>query len=139
MNGTVVQVHVPLDELRSSRLRSSPILSPSLSASSKGGVDGGALSIQSAAMPTALAYNGIGRRADVRFVQRLLQEDVDGQVRAGHVHKHRELGLVLQLAERLRIFCHSTSGCPPPVKVECSRLNADRDDVCLCLRRWLLC
>ena len=29
--------------------------SPSLSASSKGGVDGGALSIQSAAMPTAVA------------------------------------------------------------------------------------
>ena len=35
-------------------------------------------------------------RADVRFVQRLLQEDVDREVRAGHMHQHRELGLVLQ-------------------------------------------
>ena len=34
--------------------------------------------------------------ADVRFVQRLLQEDVDGEVRAGHVHQHREVGLLLQ-------------------------------------------
>ena len=35
-------------------------------------------------------------RADVRFIQRLLQEDVDGEVRAGHVEQHREPGLVLQ-------------------------------------------
>ena len=42
-------------------------------------------------MPTESA-----RCADVRFVQRLLQEDVDREVRAGHVHQHRELGLVMQ-------------------------------------------
>ena len=42
-------------------------------------------------MPTESA-----RLADVRFVQRLLQEDVDREVRAGHRHQHRELGLVLQ-------------------------------------------
>ena len=42
-------------------------------------------------MPTESA-----RCADVRFVQRLLQEDVDGEVRAGHVHQHRDLGLLLQ-------------------------------------------
>ena len=44
-------------------------------------------------MPTEPA-----RRADVRFVQRLLQEDVDGEVRAGpgHVDQHRDLGRVLQ-------------------------------------------
>ena len=40
---------------RSSRLRSSPKFSPSLSASSNGGVVGGALSIQRAAIPTAVA------------------------------------------------------------------------------------
>ena len=34
--------------------------------------------------------------ADVWFVQRLLQEDVDGEVRAGHAHQHRDVGLVVQ-------------------------------------------
>jgi len=42
-------------------------------------------------MPTESA-----RCADVRFVQRLLQEDVDREVRAGHVHQHRDPGLLLQ-------------------------------------------
>ena len=42
-------------------------------------------------MPTESAC-----RADVWFIQRLLQEDVDGEVRAGHVHQHRDLGLLLQ-------------------------------------------
>ncbi len=42
-------------------------------------------------MPTESA-----RCADVRFIQCLLQEDVDGEVRAGHVHQHRDLGLLLQ-------------------------------------------
>ena len=34
--------------------------------------------------------------ADVRFVQRLLKEDVDREVRAGHVLQHRDPGLLLQ-------------------------------------------
>ena len=40
--------------------------------------------------------NGIGSLCHVRFIQRLLQEDVDGDVRAGHEHQHRDLGLLLQ-------------------------------------------
>ena len=42
-------------------------------------------------MPTESA-----RFADVRFIQRLLQEDVDGEVRAGHVQQHRDLGQLVQ-------------------------------------------
>ena len=42
-------------------------------------------------MPTESAC-----RADIRFIQRLLQEDVDCEVRAGHAHQHRDPGLRLQ-------------------------------------------
>jgi len=51
-------------------------------------------------------------RADVRFVQRLLQEDVDREVRAGHVHQHRDPALLLQLAERLRSVRFILARCP---------------------------
>ena len=83
-------------------------------------------------MPTESA-----RCADVRFIQRLLQEDVDGEVRAGHVHKHRDLGLDLQLAERLRIVWLVTARITP-VEVDRFRWNADLDDVYCCLGRLLL-
>ncbi len=36
------------------------------------------------------------RYADLRFIQRLLQENVDGEVRAGHVIQLRDLGVLLQ-------------------------------------------
>ena len=42
-------------------------------------------------MPTELA-----RCADVRFIQRLLKEDIDGEVRAGHGQQHRDLDVYMQ-------------------------------------------
>ena len=42
-------------------------------------------------MPTESA-----RRADVRFLQRLFEEDVYGGVCAWHAHQHRDVGLVMQ-------------------------------------------
>ena len=38
---------------------------------------------------------------DIRLVQRLFQERVDGEICAGHVHQLRELLVKLQRAERL--------------------------------------
>ena len=40
--------------------------------------------------------NGIGLLCRCRFIQRLLKEDVDREVRAGHVHQHRDLALLPQ-------------------------------------------
>ena len=72
-------------------------------------------------MPTESA-----RCADVWFVQRLLQEDVDREVRVGHMIQHRDLGLLLQLAERLRSF-HSIS--PDCRRLPIHSLGALRVDV----------
>ena len=72
-------------------------------------------------MPTESA-----RCADIRFIQRFLQEDVDREVRVGHMIQHRDLGLLLQLAERLRSF-HSIS--PDCRRLPIHSLGALRVDV----------